>query len=416
MKIHKNIIWCVTWIILLLQLDILGGIIPFLGDSIAWKVEMLLVLFDSIYAILTLNKNGLLSKYKALNTYIIIYTVCLFGISFYTVHEGVASVDHTIMYARYYFSAFLVYPFLYLEQRYGEEKSFMESWLPVAAIALCFRMLNCLVYDATGTALFPTLIAGQVRGGHSTSICGAIENIFLLYAFYKMLKCPKGLSKSKMKYLIFVIIGLVYSIRFVGSRIMIAALIGSMAILWYGRQKRGQKKIVAFAIVVIAIAIFVQTPFYNDLLQTVQGASASDIKNGVYDNTMSVRVYSLELLRKNWNGKPMGLAFYGTTAFKRYFAIGSNDDLGYLGNWYTMGWYCVPMIILLIAGYFYTSIRNFRENSAEVLYSVTIYLLITGVSLSCLDAARIDVIPFLLFLLQTWNWDRDELEKFEYDS
>lgn len=416
MKIHKNIIWCVTWIILLLQLDILGGIIPFLGDSIAWKVEMLFVVFDSIYAILTLSKNGLLSKYKALNMYIIIYTVCLFGISFYTVHEGVASVDHTIMYARYYFSAFLVYPFLYLEQRYGEEKSFMESWLPVAAIALCFRMLNCLVYDATGTALFPTLIAGQVRGGHSTSICGAIENIFLLYAFYKMLKCPKGLSKIKMKYLIFVIIGLVYSIRFVGSRIMIAALIGSMAILWYGRQKQGQKKIVAFAIVVIAIAIFVQTPFYNDLLQTVQGASASDIKNGVYDNTMSVRVYSLELLRKNWNGKPMGLAFYGTTSFKRYFAIGSNDDLGYLGNWYTMGWYCVPMIILLIVGYFYTSIRNFRENSVEVLYSVTIYLLITGVSLSCLDVARIDVIPFLLFLLQTWNWDKDELEDFEYDG
>lgn len=416
MKIHKNIIWCVTWIILLLQLDILGGVIPFLGDSIAWKVEMLLVVFDSIYAILTLSKNGLLSKYKALNMYIIIYTVCLFGISFYTVHEGVASVDHTIMYARYYFSAFLVYPFLYLEQRYGEEKSFMESWLPVAAIALCFRMLNCLVYDATGTALFPTLIAGQVRGGHSTSICGAIENIFLLYAFYKMLKCPKGLSKIKMKYLIFVIIGLLYSIRFVGSRIMIVALIGSMAILWYGRQKQGQKKIVAFAIVVIAIAIFVQTPFYNDLLQTVQGASASDIKNGVYDNTMSVRVYSLELLRKNWNGKPMGLAFYGTTSFKRYFAIGSNDDLGYLGNWYTMGWYCVPMIILLIVGYFYTSIRNFRENSVEVLYSVTIYLLITGVSLSCLDVARIDVIPFLLFLLQTWNWDKDELEDFEYDG
>ena len=49
MKIRKNIIWCVTWIVLLLQLDILGGVIPFLDDSIAWKIEMLLVLFDSIY-------------------------------------------------------------------------------------------------------------------------------------------------------------------------------------------------------------------------------------------------------------------------------------------------------------------------------------------------------------------------------
>ena len=36
-------------------------------------------------------------------------------------------------------------------------------------------------------------------------------------------------------------------------------------------------------------------------------------------------------------------------------------------------------------------------------------------NLSCFDLARIDVIPFLLFLLQTWKWDRDELEELEYD-
>ena len=58
MKIRKNIIWCVTWIVLLLQLDILGGIIPFFSDSFAWKIEMLLVLFDSILAVLSLSKNG----------------------------------------------------------------------------------------------------------------------------------------------------------------------------------------------------------------------------------------------------------------------------------------------------------------------------------------------------------------------
>ena len=414
MKIRKNIIWCVTWIVLLLQLDILGGVIPFLDDSMAWKIEMLLVLFDSIYAILNLSKNGLLSKYKALNAYIIIYTACLFGISFFTVHEGVASVDHTIMYARYYFSTFLVYPFLYLEQRY-EEKPFMESWLPMVAVALCFRMLNCLIYDITGTALFPILIAGQVRGGHSTSICGAIENIYLIYSFYLLLKCGKGLTKTKTKYLIYVVIGLVYSIRFVGSRIMIVSLIASMAVLWYGKQKQGAKKMLAFSIGVIAIAVFMQTPFYEDLLQTIKGASSSanDIYNG---NTMSVRLYSLETLRRNWNGKPMGLAFYGTPAFKRYFVIGSNDDLGYLGNWYTMGWYCVPIIVLPIAGYLYTSIRNWGKYNAEILYTLTIYLLVTGVSLSCLDIGRNDVIPFLLFILQTWKLKSDKLKMLEHDD
>ena len=104
------------------------------------------------------------------------------------------------------------------------------------------------------------------------------------------------------------------------------------------------------------------------------------------------------------------------TAFKHYFVVGSNDDLGYLGNWYTMGWYCVPIIVLLVVGYLYTSIRNFGKNNAEIIYSMIIYLLITGVSLSFLDLARIDVIPFLLFFLQTWKWDRDELEELEYDA
>ena len=106
----------------------------------------------------------------------------------------------------------------------------------------------------------------------------------------------------------------------------------------------------------------------------------------------------------------------GTPAFKRFFLVGSNDDLGYFGNWYTMGWYCVPMIVLLIAGYLYTSIRNFGKNNVELLYAMLIYLLTTGISLSCFDLARIDVIPFLLFLLQTWKWDRDELEELEYDG
>lgn len=43
-------------------------------------------------------------------------------------------------------------------------------------------------------------------------------------------------------------------------------------------------------------------------------------------------------------------------------------------------------------------------------------LVLTGVSLSFLDVARIDVIPFLLFLLQTWKWDRDVMEELEYDG
>lgn len=132
-----------------------------------------------------------------LNIYIIIYICCLIGISYFTVREGVASVNNTIMYAQYYFSVFLVYPLLYLEKRYGSEKTFMESWLPIAALSSCFRMLNCIVYDVAGVAFFPTLIAAQVRGGHSTSNCGAIDNLFLIYSFYLLLKCGKGLTKNK---------------------------------------------------------------------------------------------------------------------------------------------------------------------------------------------------------------------------
>ena len=73
-------------------------------------------------------------------------------------------------------------------------------------------------------------------------------------------------------------------------------------------------------------------------------------------------------------------------------------------------------IVLLIIGYLYTSIRNFGKNNAEIIYSMIIYLLITGVSLSFLDIARIDVVPFLLLFLQTWKWDGDNLEELGYDG
>lgn len=410
MKIRKNIIWCITWIVLLFQLDILGGMILPLDDSTEWKIKTLLVLFDSALAIFALSKNGTLSRYGLLNIYVVIYTVCLMGISFYTLHEGVADFNGTVGYVQYYFSVFLVYPFLYLEQKYGKEKKFIERCLPIVAIALCARMINCLVYDVSGMALFPKLIAGQIRNGHSTSVCGAIEPFFLIYAFYLLLKCRKGLTRTKARYLVYTVIGLVFLIRFVGSRMLIVSILASLAILWYGKQKHSANKILAFVLGLILIVIFMQTPFYDNLLQTVQGASSS--ANDLYSgNTMSVRLYSLETLRRNWNGKPMGLAFYGTAAFKSYFTVGSNDDLGYLGNWYTMGWYCVPIIVLLIYGYIYTSIRNLGRSNVEILYALTTFLLITGISLSFFDLARIDVAPFLLFLLQTWNWDKAKTEE-----
>ena len=81
-----------------------------------------------------------------------------------------------------------------------------------------------------------------------------------------------------------------------------------------------------------------------------------------------------------------------------------------------MGWYCVPINVLLIIGYLYTSIRNLGKNNAEIINSMIIYLLITGVSLSFLDIARIDVVPFLLLFLQTWKWDGDNLEELGYDG
>ena len=122
---------------------------------------------------------------------------------------------------------------------------------------------------------------------------------------------------------------------------------------------------------------------------------------------MSVRLYSLEVLRQNWDGNPMGLVSYGTEAFRNYFVVGSNDDLGYMGNWYTFGWYCIPMIALMIAGYIWTMIKHFGKQKVEIIYAFTIYLCVTGISLSCWDLARVDVLPFFLFILQTWADNRD---------
>lgn len=209
----------------------------------------------------------------------------------------------------------------------------------------------------------------------------------------------------------------VYSVhRYVVSSIsnLVAAILGNTEALFGQMIARDEQDAIKHDVPMYDLmSKMLSTVFFFTCIILITPFVSLYIYNG---NTMSVRLYSLETLRRNWNGKPMGLAFYGTSAFKHYFVIGSNDDLGYLGNWYTMGWYCVPIIVLLIIGYLYTSIRNFGKNNAEIIYSMIIYLLITGVSLSFLDIARIDVVPFLLLFLQTWKWDGDNLEELGYDG
>ena len=264
MKIRKNPVWLATWIVLFLQLGILGDILPFFGEH-EWKIKCILMLLDSIYAFLVLYKCGWSTKYRLLNVYIIIYLICLMGISIYTVSEGVATVSHTFMYAQSYLSVLLVYPFLYLDLKY-KKASFLESWMTVVAVILCLRMFNCFVYDYSGVSLIPGFIAGQVRNGHSTSICGAIENFFVLYSFYCFLNYNEYSAKRKSTYLLYVVIGLVFTITFVGSRMMIISILASMIVLWYGKQRGRDKKVAAFFVCIVVLAIFMQTSFYDDLL------------------------------------------------------------------------------------------------------------------------------------------------------
>lgn len=395
--IQKDIIWFGVWFVLLSNLGFFNSIVPILSGDLGDILQFVLLLAVSLYAFVVLLKRRILSQYTTLNFYVIVYCICILISLIYTIGSGRAEFTHAIRYSFSYFAIVFVYALLYLKTKNIEWNRFVDSMMNATLFMTIVKAGNCIKYDVTGQEMFSELLAGQIRNEHSTAVCSALDMLMLVWFAYRILSS----SKKRKIYIVSFLWGFIYIVRFVGSRMVILSILVAIAVMWLTKNEQLRKRMFAIGVLGVGIVVFVMTPFFKDIIETLTNMNVQDVANNRVENTASVRLYTIAEVSDNLDGNVlgMGMVSYGTEEFEEIFTIGSNDDLGFLGNFFTFGVCALPMIFLLIRLY----VRRIKSETIQqrkcLLLGLLAFLLFSGISLSAFDLSRVFGIPIILALV-----------------
>jgi len=392
--IQKDIIWFGVWLVLLSNLGFFNSIIPILSWELGDILQFVLLLSVSLSAFVVIYKKRVLSQYTALNFYVIVYCICILVSMIYTIKSGRAEFTHVIRYSFSYFAIVFVYALLYLKTKNIEWNRFVDSIMSVTLIMAIVKAGNCIKYDVTGQEMFSELLAGQIRNAHSTAVCSALDMLMVVWFAYRILNS----SKKRKIHIVSFVLGFIYIVRFVGSRMVILSVLVAIAVMWLTKNKQLRKKMFAVGVLGVGIAIFAMTPFYKDVAETITNMSVQDVANNRVENTASVRLYTITEVYDNLDGKilGMGMVTYGTEEFEKIFPIGSNDDLGFLGNFFTFGVCALPIIFLPIWFCVKAIKRETIQQRKCLLFGILAFLLFSGISISVFDLNRVFGLPVIL--------------------
>lgn len=411
-KIRKDYCLWAIWLVVLLETGVFYSIIPILNLNIASYLSVLVTVIAAAYSILWLGKNEQLSKFRFINIYVIIYLVCIAFSFVYTWRSGSASFEQTLSYAKYYLIILVIYPLIYLGVKYKRGIYELNSFMNVTLFMTIVRAVNCLVLDITGNTLFPELIAGQIRNGHSSTNWSALDYLLVIYLTYMFIQSFSKREKRKLYALAIAIAWVaIYIARFIGSRMVILAMFVAVVSLFVAKRKSSIGTLLAVGVLAVGMIVFVNTSYFKNLSETITTASENDIEQYDYSNTASVRLVAMVEASKKLQGNPygMGMVYYGTRAFERVFVIGSNDDLGFLGNYFTFGIFVLPMIVLLLVRALYVMKKCYGKKNFELFFSVFVFLCVSGISISIFDYYRVFGVPFALFVFEMYRFEDEKV-------
>lgn len=384
MKIPRNPVWILFWISILIYTGMLKILFPGVDENFLNNVAAITTIFDCFCSVKTasriLKEKG--SQYA--NVYMVVYVAAICISATYTCIQGYASVNIVFYNLRPYLSVFLFYPAVYLAYRNRKGIKFFDGLLLIVVITQVVRAGNCLLFEFSGNTILKDFIAVQIKRNHPTCVSNAFDHFIPILAFFGFLNAEN--IREKRKYLFYTIISVGFVIRFISSRMMILAVICSLAIMWVCYKQYTKKVISVIVIGSLAIAVFINTTYFNDLLSTVTSADASDFSQGEYSNTASTRLLYIEIY--NTKGTQsilgMGMVAYGSPRYKEYLPLGAVEDLGYLGDYYTFGVLCFPLIGMLLFRTGYLLVKSFKSKSrySQLLFALMMFLLVTGVTLS----------------------------------
>lgn len=397
--IQKDIIWFGFWFVLLAHLGFFNSIVPIFSWELGDVLQFGILLVISMYALVVLYRKGALRLYTEVNLYIVVYCICILISLIYTIRSGQAEFTHALRYSFSYFAIVFVYPLLYLKTKNIAWDRFIDSIMNVTFFMTIVKVGNCVVYDMSGYEIFSELLAGQVRNEHSTSVCSALDMLMVIWFAYRILNSNR---KERKLYIIQFLWGIIYIIRFNGSRMTILSVLLSITAIWLTKDKQIKKRFYSILVLTVGIFFLIMTPYFQNIIKTLADMNIQDVESGRFDNTASVRLYTISEVNDNLEGNifGMGMVAYGTEEFEKVFSMGSNDDLGFLGNYFTFGVCAIPIIFLLI----WMCVRNIKRESMQqnkcLVWGIVVFLLVTGVSLSIFDLSRVAGLPFVLSLIE----------------
>lgn len=396
MKIPRNAVWILFWISILIYTGMAEILFPVLNENFLNNIAVFTTMLACIFSA---KKTGrILKEYgcQYANVYMRMYAIIISISVIYTCVNGYASVTTVFYSLRPYLSVFLFYPVVYLSYRYKKGVKIFDGLLLIVIVAQIIRAGNCLLFEFSGQAFLKDFIAIQVKGGHPTCVSNAYDHFIPIIAFFRFLNAEN--RKEKRKYLIFTLISVIFVIRFISSRMMILAVMCSLWVMWTLYKQYTKKMISAVVIGCMAVVIFANTPYYDDLMNTVFSADANDFSQGEYDNTASARLLFIENYNANGphSALGMGMVSFGSSRYKEYMPVGAVEDLGYLGDYYTFGVLFFSLIGILFFRIICLFIKYNKSKYSQLLSALIVFLIITGITLSVFGPRKIYLLSIIL--------------------
>lgn len=313
--------------------------------------------------------------------------------------------------AMLYFYLLLAYPvYVLLKRRLWKFDELLDFILFWGTIANVLKMVNCAAWFFTGKVIWTNLISNaNWILNDSIRINPPFANLLIIpFSYYKM--SAERNNKKRIKYLIPIIVSILYSALVHQARSVLLYQIIVLLVMFTIEHVNSRKKIIRYYVLLAVSVIVINTPSFENFVNsfspdnTVSGGStiarfSAIIKfAAMYEKHPFWGMGFLEEAKKNVGGIGAGL--------------GHLDDIGILGTFFSLGIPFLLLAILLLGRNFYLvhKIKKYNQGYALLLTGMAVILITTGINISWFNEIYAFAMPFYLGIVEYFNYYTIECE------
>lgn len=279
----------------------------------------------------------------------------------------------------------------------------------VTLIWNCIIIVQCLRYRFGAPFLFAFddyfVLGMSIRNDSVQLSLGLFGNLFVVYNLALLF------SRSKRKFwnLIHVVTGVTALIFVQQTKGYILTILACLMVIVYGSVKNKKIRIIScFLIIWVAVLVF-STDFINIFVRELFGSEYRQTKS--YLN----RVYELNYYMDCFKAHPvLGNGFaeleYYESVIRGKEGVADYTDVGFIGLLGRCGLFSIVFYLIPLLRIIYISIKKGKVVShtmSLVLYSFTVYLIVTSGTLIITDQGRNMLFGFMIAFFEFVNVNKD---------